>query len=447
MSETNNQRLQRASNAWSRIFNNAKPPRTNPHLTRNYNTTAATTNTTTTVPDDSGQFNLNQQPIAITFENLRHNHNWGDTLADKRNDYVIRIYAQNVNGIRIDQDGGQYNEICKILTEVKADIFCFQEHNLDTTQYKVKNILHETTNKHWQRARLTIASSPIPFSGTWKPGGTGIISNGHVTGRILTSGHDVWGRWSYQTLAGKQGKRVTIVSVYQVVAQRQALKGQFTTATQQRSLLISQKDKITDPRTAFRRDLQLFLQKCKQEEGHDILLLGDFNERFGEDPCGMSRIATEFDLVDVMKLHHPHLDEVATYARGRKRLDFVLGSHDIAIAIINCGYESFNFRYHTDHRAYFVDINTNILFGSNIQPLAKFSDRILHSNNIRQTTKYIQLKHKMLTACNAFARGNQLENPDDRHTFAERLDADILRCSLSAEKKLRKYKEIGRAHV
>jgi hypothetical protein len=122
-------------------------------------------------------------------------------------------------------------------------------------------------------------------------------------------------------------------------------------------------------------------------------------------------------------------------------LDFVLGSHDIAIAIINCGYESFNFRYHTDHRAYFVDINTNILFGSNLQPLAKFTDRILHSNNIRQTTKYIQLKHKMLTACNAFARGNQLENPDDRHTFAERLDADILRCSLSAEKKLRKYKD------
>ena len=100
-----------------------------------------------------------------------------------------------------------------------------------------------------------------------------------------------------------------------------------------------------------------------------------------------------------------------------------------------------NYRYHTDHRAYFVDLNTHILFGATIQPLAKFSDRVLHSNNIRQVTKYIQLKHRMLTACNAFERGNQLEKPDNRHTFAERLDADVLRCSLSAEKRIKKYKE------
>ena len=94
-------------------------------------------------------------------------------------------------------------------------------------------------------------------------------------------------------MAGKQGKCVTIISAYQVVAQRQALKGQFTSATQQQSLLLRQHDKITDPRTAFRRDLHSFIQKCQREDGHDILLLGDFNERLGEDPCGMSRIAAD----------------------------------------------------------------------------------------------------------------------------------------------------------
>jgi hypothetical protein len=135
------------------------------------------------------------------------------------------------------------------------------------------------------------------------------------------------------------------------------------------------------------------------------------------------------------------LTEVATYARGSKRLDYVLGSAEIANSIENCGYEPFNFRYHTDHRAYFIDLNTNILFGTTIQPLAKFTDRILHSNNIRQVTRYIQEKHKMLKACNAFERGNRLENSDNRHEFAERLDADVVRSSLSAEKRIKKYRE------
>jgi hypothetical protein len=114
---------------------------------------------------------------------------------------------------------------------VKADIFCFQEHNLDTTQYKIRNILHGTTKKHWHRNRLVIASSPIKFSGDWKPGGTAVLSNGSITGRITAVGHDEWGRWSYQTLLGQCGRHITIISAYQVVAQKQALKGLYTIYT------------------------------------------------------------------------------------------------------------------------------------------------------------------------------------------------------------------------
>jgi hypothetical protein len=173
MSDTPQHRLQRASEAWSRIFNSAKPPRAKPlSASNNYKTMSKTNSTTPNINTDTPQI-LNQQPITMVSDNLRRNQSWGDSLTDKTHDYVIRIYAQNINGMRINKDGGQYKEICKIITEVKADIFCFQEHNLDTTQYEVKNILHETTNKQWQRARLTISSSPIQFSGTWKPGGTG----------------------------------------------------------------------------------------------------------------------------------------------------------------------------------------------------------------------------------------------------------------------------------
>ena len=92
------------------------------------------------------------------------------------------MYAQNLNGMKIQLDGGNYKEVCEMVKEVKADIFCFQEHNLDTTQFQIRKILHDTTAQQWQRARLTIASSPIAFSGQWKPGGTAILTNGHATG-------------------------------------------------------------------------------------------------------------------------------------------------------------------------------------------------------------------------------------------------------------------------
>jgi exonuclease III len=154
---------------------------------------------------------------------------------------------------------------------------------------------------------LTIASSPIAFSGQWKPGGTAILTNGHATGRVTAAGHDEWGRWCYHTIIGQRNQHVTIISAYQVVAQRQALKGLYTTATQQQSLLIRQQDKITDPRTAFRRDLTVFLNQLRDKK-HGIILLGDFNERLGDDPAGMSRIATEFNLIDLMRIQHPNLD-------------------------------------------------------------------------------------------------------------------------------------------
>jgi hypothetical protein len=95
------------------------------------------------------------EPISITqrpTNEMQRNHPWGDILEEKPIN-ITRIYSQNVNGLKLEKDGGQFTEICKIHQEVQADIICIQEHNLDTTQYKVQQIIHQTTQKHWQRSR------------------------------------------------------------------------------------------------------------------------------------------------------------------------------------------------------------------------------------------------------------------------------------------------------
>ena len=122
-------RLKHASEAWHRLFTMAKPLNKNSSKPNN---SAITPNT---------QRHNTSGTIKLTQDNLAKNLPWGDTLQNKA-DNVTRIYIQNVNGIQIQKDGGQFDVLCKIVKEVQADVLCIQEHNLDTTQYEVRHTLH-----------------------------------------------------------------------------------------------------------------------------------------------------------------------------------------------------------------------------------------------------------------------------------------------------------------
>jgi hypothetical protein len=196
---------------------------------------------------------------------------------------------------------------------------------------------------------------------------------------------------------------------------------------------------VTDPRRAFKRDLLETLRALRLQ-GMEILLLGDFNEVFGSDPHGVSSIAMHLDLQHIMSTHH-FIPLPATYARGTECLDYALGTPAIARAVIRVGYEAFNERLQSDHRAYFIDFRTTLLFGSETQALAKRVPRMLQSKNIAQTTAYLREKYRIMEHQNAFARAEQLMLPGNRHSFAERLDKDVMEASLAAEKSLKHYGE------
>jgi hypothetical protein len=119
---------------------------------------------------------------------------------------------------------------------------------------------------------LNLASSPIPFTGTWKPREeTGIMSTESITGRITATGADEWGRWSYHTFQGQNRRSVTIISVYQVVekfTKDKALSPQrlnngvyFYTTT-----IVSKSHGF-----AFQRDLRNFLHQLKDQ--HNEILI------------------------------------------------------------------------------------------------------------------------------------------------------------------------------
>ena len=256
---------------------------------------------------------------------------------------------------------------------------------------------------------------------------------GNATGRVKTTSQDKWGRWSSQTFQGRAGVTLTIISAYQVVTDSPG-KGLTTAASQQHSLLIQEQDPVTSPRVAFRRDLKRYLHQC-QSEGHEILLVGDFNEQIGEEQDSMQSIINDIGLIDIMK--HRHGGSLpATYARGQRCLDFAPATPHVINAVEQAGYEAFNARYQTDHRAYFVDLSTDKLFGIQIQPLSKHEPRVLKANNLKQVTAYIKAKHKYLEAHNVFDRMKRLELSGNRHKYAEKIDKDVEAASLAAEKSI-----------
>jgi hypothetical protein len=273
----------------------------------------------------------------------------------------------------------------------------------------------------------------------YKPGGTFLLTTGNLSGRIVHQVQDKWGRWVIQEFSGSAGRNIVIVSAYQPVDKR-GHKGNLTVAGQHKSLLLQSQDNLTNPRSAFRRDLLASLRSYKHA-GFDILLVGDFNEPFGSDPDGLSYIAGELLLVNLSTSRHSST-EPATYARGSKCLDYALGSPNLRDAMISMGYDSFNARLSSDHRGFFLDFDTDKFFGSSTPDLVGPNRRMLKAQSTYQVTAYIYKMYELLLAHNAFDRGQRLTYPGNRHTFAERLlDRDLLAASLAAEKSLPQFGE------
>jgi exonuclease III len=375
--------------------------------------------------------------VQLSVENQRVNTAWGDLLEEKT-DNVTRVYCLNVNGFTLDRRGGQFEEFCTTANEVQADIIGCQEHNLDTTQPSVKSILYDTAQRVWTRSKLQFGTTPITYTNMYKPGGTMLASLNHTTGRVIAHQVDKWGRWTSQTLRGKHDRRITVISVYQVVVDTPG-SGLVTAAAQQRSLLLDSEDQLTDPRQAFIRDLKLYLDLIISQ-GDEVLLMGDFNESVGVERNPTSSMLSELGLVNLMTNRHP-TPLPATYARGRKCLDYGFATRKVADALVLCGYEAFNHRYTTDHRSYFFDFNTDLLFGAATPQLASPQSRILKSTNVKQVTSYIKIVYDLLLKCNAFERARRLTLPGNRHAYAERLDKDMVQASLAAEKRIKPYGE------
>ena len=119
-----------------------------------------------------------------------------------------------------------------------------------------------------------------PGDSEFQVGGTAMLMLGDVSFRISEQGADSrnLGRWSYITFKGKNNVTTTIFTCY-CPCRSSSLGSAFV---QQMLYMAIHKDTLPDiacPRQLFGYDLKIEIDR-KQELGHNILVLGDFNSHY-----------------------------------------------------------------------------------------------------------------------------------------------------------------------
>jgi exonuclease III len=344
-------------------------------------------------PHDRHNTNTYRQHAALTPTIARENINMGDslhliisstmskgqegdnsTLSTWRTQ-TIRLYFQNVNSLRLHDTGADIIETFLNMQEIQANIFGIAETQLHCRSPMVQGVLHNCKRKVWPHAKLFTSSSNEEWNAIRKPGGTLIGIVGPLVGRVKSHSADKYGRWTQVDLLGRSGQIISIICAYQVV-QETGHHGDRTTHSQQVRMMRLEGQLQPNPQRQFNHDMKS-LVKLLYKKGHDLVLMGDFNESIGANPLGMASVMTAGHLTDAFCHRHDLSQEKPTYARGNTRVDYILTSSRLLDYIQHTGAEPFYFRIFSDHRGLFVDFSYPGFFDRAPNILAKLHTRDL----------------------------------------------------------------------
>ncbi len=95
-----------------------------------------------------------------------------------------RLYFININGINLDKQAVQFRDLCTKMKKAEIHIMAIAEHNLDTEKFAVRQLLEKNAQRTFPHHVLQTSTSSIPANKFYKPGGTMLLAQGDVVGRI-----------------------------------------------------------------------------------------------------------------------------------------------------------------------------------------------------------------------------------------------------------------------
>ena len=297
-----------------------------------------------------------------------------DKLEDKK-DGIIRFALQNPNGIKLHGPGGRgILEETAAIQRLQIDVAAFPECNL-SSRGRTREVMENQLSGTGESVRIVQASARSEHTAKeYQPGGVLAAFTGKITGRVLESHRDPWGRFSWTKLRGDRGEGVCSFTVYRVSQTSGTGLGATTAYKYQvQQMIIEERNKSRilqeqglsipmsnrshlNPRKRLLEDLAQEIQKVRQS-GYHILMMMDANEDWTKsDGKQLKEFMQEMQLCD--PLYDIHYDDeiTPTYARGSKRIDYILMDECLVGAVHRIGTLGLHEAMFSDHVMVYVDI-------------------------------------------------------------------------------------------
>ena len=169
----------------------------------------------------------------------------------------------------------------------------------------------------------------------------------------------------------------------------------------------------------------------------------DGNEPFVNARGGIAKLCKACQLYDPFQHHHNLPNNISTYIRGTKQIDFILVSYNILKKLIQCGMTAFNELTTTDHRGLHLDLSFNKVMKQKANEIPSPFDRQLQSKcptSVRFYKTFLEkkitkqkLEEKVSTLLTIAQKRILTKEEDDS---LNKLDNQITMIMLNAEKKI-----------
>ena len=161
-----------------------------------------------------------------------------------------------------------------------------------------------------------------------------MVCNYRLGAKLMDKGCDSQlGRWSWMKFRGRQGTKVLIITAYQVSQTLAQGLGTDTVYMQHWGKLIKANATV-NPRAQLWADLTIFIQTATAAH-KEVQVMMDANADTTDSgfatfliACGLHDLHTDGGDVD---------PPPETYYRGKKKIDFCLGTHGVAHAVTRAG--------------------------------------------------------------------------------------------------------------
>jgi ribonuclease HI len=323
---------------------------------------------------------------------------FGDELQSDNQSEIF--YFHNINGIKSDDNWAQ---ILLTLSEHRVTGFGIAETNTSFAHPSSKEYLKKLRHT-FKHSRCSSSERVSNHPEKYKPGGTLTAVIGKWQARVTSQGDDPngLGRWSFIRISSKH-KNLVIATAYRPIK----TNGISTNWMQQWLLLRQRGNPSPDPISEFYKDLGLQIKQWISQ-GYELILMIDANESIGTRTKGLTEIMVQYNLSDLISIHHGTTGEPNTHLRGSKRIDYILGTRKVREHCTASGILPFHNGYSSDHRPIYAAINLEKVLSDQITNLESQATRLISKSTPRERIKLLDLVDEHYNAHNIYERLHRL---------------------------------------